>query len=161
MAEFLCTADPKRLSPDVYTDLLITYLIKFERYQLLEVLQLKCGEEEHMSVTVSCHDILHFDASLGFSIIYYPKLLLPLFEEAAVGAQEKLKKIDSKSTNNIRTLRTKRNCHIRVTLLPPLKQLCKDTIGEIRSSDSETLIQIAGTVVRTGSVRLLELSKEV
>ena len=49
--------------------------------------------------------------------------------------------------------------HVRFLLLPPLYELSKTTISDIRSGDVSSLIQVTGTIVRTGSVRMLEESK--
>ena len=57
------------------------------------------------------------------------------------------------------TLHQKLKFHVRLVELPPIAELQKATIGEIRASDVTSMIQITGTIVRTGSVRMLEESK--
>lgn len=49
----------------------------------------------------------------------------------------------------------KPKAHIRLTHLPPVDEYCKPSIGAIRSSDFGKLIEISGTVIRTGMVSLL------
>lgn len=50
--------------------------------------------------------------------------------------------------------------HVRLFSLPPISDFTKAIISEIRAKDVGNLMQICGTVVRTGTVRMLELSKE-
>ena len=51
------------------------------------------------------------------------------------------------------------NCHARIIELPPFPIFCKSICSDIRSSDAYHLLQFTGTIVRTGSVRILELTK--
>jgi DNA helicase MCM9 len=54
----------------------------------------------------------------------------------------------------------KNHVHARLLRLPPLPEFNKSTISDIRSSEVESMIQLSGTVVKTGVVRMLEVSKE-
>ncbi|CAM9883337.1 unnamed protein product, partial [Sphacelaria rigidula] len=76
------------------------------------------------------------------------------------------------------SLTVKANAHVRITHLPPLSDLCKPNISSIRGTDLGSLIQIQvsihhafrfgflsiaskqGTVIRTGAVKMLEVSRE-
>ena len=169
-AEALTLSNLKKVGPDYYIELFVEFLLTHEQDQLLKLLYLKTGREEHIAFNVSAHDIIHFDSALAFGLLYMPRDMLPLFDTAlqiaqsklCFGEKNKLRKEKSNQNNIIGSdaVSVKNHTHIRIFSLPPVRQLCKDTIGEIRSSDSDALIQIAGTVVRTGSVRLLEVSKK-
>lgn len=52
------------------------------------------------------------------------------------------------------------HAHVRITYLPPTPDVTKEVISDIRAHEVDRLIQVSGTVVRTGGVRMLELSKE-
>lgn len=49
-----------------------------------------------------------------------------------------------------------RPLHARLVHLPPHLQFCKPTLSSISSKDVGTVVQISGTVVRTGPVRMME-----
>lgn len=49
-----------------------------------------------------------------------------------------------------------RPLHARLVHLPPHMQCCKPTLSSISSADVGTVVQICGTVVRTGPVRMME-----
>lgn len=50
-----------------------------------------------------------------------------------------------------------RPLHARLVHLPPHMQCCKPTLSSISSSDVGTVVQICGTCVRTGPVRMMEI----
>lgn len=125
------------------------------------LLLLHLRPDQHTSFNVLAPDIIDFDASLGFSLIHFPRLLIPVFEDALLEIQTTLhhkhpgfeRKHGTKGT-------IKKFCHIRILNIPPVPHINKKTISDIRSTDFEQFLQICGTVVRTGTVRVLEVSKE-
>jgi DNA helicase MCM9 len=135
--------------------------IEERQYVELEDLVLRySGPSEHATFEVKCHDLIDFDPSLGFSVIHYPKLLLPIFDEAIFQAQTNLCNHPFLEAKCGRKGTVKVHCHIRIVSLPPSEYLSKPTISDIRSEDMDSLIQISGKVVRTGAVRMLEVSKK-
>lgn len=118
------------------------------------------GPEEHVSVPVSALDLIAFDSALAFNVLHYPGLLLPIFDEAVLECQRLMlnHRASFEKKRGVPTL--KRNCHIRIRQIPPISQLTKANIGQIRSFEVDKLIQICGTIVRTGSIRMLHLYKE-
>ena len=40
----------------------------------------------------------------------------------------------------------KERCHVRLMGLPPVPEFCKATINDIRSGDSQALVQVIGTI---------------
>mmetsp|Transcript_1488 Transcript_1488/g.3136 ORF Transcript_1488/g.3136 Transcript_1488/m.3136 type:complete len:1133 (-) Transcript_1488:44-3442(-) len=52
-----------------------------------------------------------------------------------------------------------RPLHARLVHLPPHMQCCKPTLSSISSADVGTVVQICGTCVRTGPVRMMETSR--
>jgi DNA helicase MCM9 len=117
--------------------------------------------DEHTSFDVQCPDLADFDATLSHTLVHFPRLLLPIFEEALVEAQTAVHKhpaFAEKHKGRCGTI--KRLCHVRLYQLPPFPELHKQTLSMLRSDEFDHLVQISGTIVRTGSVRVLELSKE-
>jgi DNA helicase MCM9 len=64
--------------------------------------------------------------------------------------QQLLHSLQQNTTYEPRPLRA------RLTHLPPHHQCCKPTLSSISSSDVGTVLQISGTCVRTGPVRMME-----
>lgn len=54
----------------------------------------------------------------------------------------------------------KHNAHIRIKHVPMCGEYTKQSVSEIRAADKHKLISVSGTVIRTGSVKLLEYEKE-
>lgn len=52
-----------------------------------------------------------------------------------------------------------RPLHARLVHLPPHMQFCKPTLSSISSADVGTVVQISGTCVRTGPVRMMETTR--
>lgn len=105
--------------------------------------------QQHLaySLRICAQYLLDFNASVGTLLFLHPDPLLLLFH-AALAAQvascmQQQSELDAK-------LRTK--IKVRIEFLPPVRPLRKATISTIRSHDAKKLIQVAGTVVRTGMV---------
>ena len=48
----------------------------------------------------------------------------------------------------------------RFTHLPPFDEFCKPNVSSIRADDVGGLVQVSGTVIRTGAVKMLEYIRE-
>jgi DNA replicative helicase MCM subunit Mcm2 (Cdc46/Mcm family) len=85
-----------------------------------------------------------------------PGLLLELFDEALVAVQQAMQGLGVKGQATC----VKRHAHVRIEELPRTPDLCKSNISSIRNTDAGRMIQIQGTVVRSGMLRMLEVSRE-
>ena len=107
------------------------------------------------SQRVCAQRLLDFNVQLGTLLFRHPEQLLPLFHLALaneVGCNAGDAPLDGDGLLSIpRKIRHK--LKVRVEHLPPVAPLRKHAISAIRSNDVKQLIQIAGTVVRTGVVR--------
>ena len=106
------------------------------------------------SQRVCAQRLLDFNAQLGTLLFRHPEQLLPLFhvalaKEVGCNAGEPLEHQEVPSI----PLKVRRRVKVRVEHLPPVAALQKLSISAIRSNDVKQLVQIAGTVVRTGVVR--------
>jgi DNA replicative helicase MCM subunit Mcm2 (Cdc46/Mcm family) len=118
-----------------------------------------CKVDDHIGIAISALDIINFDSALAFNLVHYPSLLIPIFDEAILESQSVIYR-QKKLTDSANMHVIKRNCHVRIHHIPPLFQLSKPTIGQIRSFEVDKMIQITGTVVRIGSIRMLHIYKE-
>lgn len=118
------------------------------------------------SLRICAQVLLDFNPSLGTLLFRHPDQFLPLFHAAL--AQEvtsaaaaltapasttapRLYQDDGRGSAAV-PLKVQQKLKVRIEFLPPVNPLRKITISTIRSNDVKQLIQIAGTVVRTGMV---------
>lgn len=159
--ELLIDADPKAVSPAHYLRLFRQFLEERELHQVDQLVAIpKDSKDRHYSIVVHAHRLIDFDSALSFTLIHHPLLLLPLFEEALVAVQQSIANHPAHIAKHGRAGNVKQLCHIRIAYLPPMPELVKASIGDIRVQTGQSLIQISGTIVRTGGVRMLELSKQ-
>lgn len=174
MAEFLIESDPRSISPSQYRTLFTRFLEKFE-YNQVENLLLKSTRGDKDDIPCGLHiniqDLILFDSALAFTLLHYPSLLLPLFNEAAIQIQREIWNHEDFKIKNEKKIPfggVKIQVQIRISPLPPLPAFTKSSIGDLRAEcgggggegKGSGLVQIIGTIVRTGSVRMLEQSKE-
>ena len=155
----LLNRDPKDVSPEQYRLMIRLYLEDRHLEEIERIVMLEIGPDEHLSFPIHAHDFIDYDPALAYIILHYPKLLLPIFEEALYEAQSKLYSNHKLYEKHNRKGCIKKNCHIRVYSLPPTLDLTKARLEDISADDVDSLIQFAGTIVKTGSVRMLEVSK--
>lgn len=160
MAEFLLNIDPRTLSPDQYRSKFQDFIEEYEFAQLQTLLLLSSPSAQHHSFLINYQDLVHYDSALGFTVLHHPALMLPILNEALMIVQFAVQKHPAFETKHRRKAQVKANCHVRLVSIPSVSDLSKPTIGDIRSHDVSSMIQITGTVVRTGGVRMLELSKQ-
>jgi DNA replicative helicase MCM subunit Mcm2 (Cdc46/Mcm family) len=102
-------------------------------------------------------------------VLRYPDALLDLCAQGVIQAQERL--LDSvemrrrmAEMNPVealinQTYVVKDKITVRFTYLPPINEFCKPNISCIRSKDTNSLIQLSGTVIRSGLMKMLEYEK--
>jgi len=152
--------DASKNSEEEYKANFLNYLLERSLEQVESLLLLVIGKEEHVSVVVSYPDLLDFEATFAILLLNFPKLVLPFFDKALVEVQESVASHPVFERKHGRKGIVKKNCHVRLVSLPPTRRLNKSSIGEIRADEAECLVQVSGTVVRTGPVRMLEHKKQ-
>ncbi|CAH0477689.1 unnamed protein product [Peronospora belbahrii] len=113
------------------------------------------------SQRVCAQRLLDFNAQLEMLLFRHPEQLLPPFHmalAAEVGCMTG-ESVEGGSLPSI-PLKVRRKLKVRVENLPPVAPLRKPAISTIRSNDVKQLIQIAGTVVRTGLIKMQEMEIE-
>jgi DNA replicative helicase MCM subunit Mcm2 (Cdc46/Mcm family) len=101
-------------------------------------------------------DLWHVDCRVLHQLLRNPGLLLELFDEALLGVQQTMQELGIGGSASC----VKRNAHVRMEGLPRTVDLCKPNISSIRNTDSGRMIQIQGTVVRSGMLKMLEVSRK-
>jgi DNA helicase MCM9 len=151
-------AGTKRITDAQYRMLFRQFLLDQER--LSHAIEREVfGESDmsrHVSVTVSAQDLLNVNPQVGSNLLEQPAKLLPLFDEALVEAQQELLDNFAKDPTKRYGREPNENCHVRVSSLPQVPEVSKPSIGTLRSSDAGRLVQLNGTVIRTGVVKMLE-----
>lgn len=160
MANYVVDNDPRSIAPDQYRQLFRTYLEEHEFEQITILLLRQGGPEEHYSVVVNTESFVKYDYALAHYVLNHPKLLIPIFEEALIEVQSFVADHPSFESKWKQKGTVKELCHIRMTTLPATPKYVKNTISDIKAQDVNSFIQISGTIVRTGGVRMLELSKQ-
>lgn len=51
-------------------------------------------------------------------------------------------------------------CHVRIANLPTAPEMCKPNVSAIRADDAGCFLQVSGTVIRSGMVKMLESERE-
>ena len=137
------------------------------------------------SIEVDAFQLISLDPVLGNLTLRYPDTLLELLEDATIEArkvlrrrmevalEDSLKRMKSEGQRNnakevdnmsqlLQALKRNREgyepkpLHARLTRLPPHMQCCKSSLSSIVATDVGTVVQICGTCVRTGPVRMME-----
>lgn len=128
----------------------------------------------HHPFVVNAQDVIAFNPQVGYLLMYNPMVLLPIFEEAVLRVQMTLLKLlDSQDSLNQQQQQqqgiasmpssyrsVKGHAHVRISHIPPIPELYKASLSGIRAHDVGRLIQVTGTVVRLGTVKMLNASRE-
>lgn len=113
--------------------------------------------------------IYSFSPKYAPMVLRYPDALLDLCSQGVIQAQERLL-----ASNEMKTriqaqhpmealinpcFSVKVKLTVRFTYLPPFSEFCKPNISCIRSKDTNGLVQVSGTVIRSGLMKMLEYEK--
>lgn len=127
--------------------------------QELVNLVLKPELNEHYSLQINTLHLCNFDICLVQTLLAHPYNALPAFDRAAVEAQQKV----VQQHQSPKCVTVKGLVHVRVHgltfYLDGTAALLFPGIGSIRSCHVDKLITVSGTVVRTGSITMLESHK--
>ena len=171
-AEKLSQASYKDLgSPSQVEERFYRHLLSSEpcRHSLNELLQENSNTTRDYSITIDAFDLLEADPVLGYLLLRYPATLLPLLENSVVrGQTDILRQLpDSDTTTNnkysIKGLKgdggiAATRVHARLVHLPPT--CCKTSLhSSLQADDVGQIMQVSGTVVRTGPVQMYESAR--
>lgn len=130
------------------------YIREFERYlrqacqsRLQNIVAAK-DHSAHYAVEIDVIAMQNIAPDACATLLHDPHTALPLLEEAVQNVQESF------------TDSPKPHLHARVCHLPSTPAYLKHNVSALRNRDVEKLLSILGTVTRTGSVMLREVTKE-
>lgn len=161
MAEFLLDFDPNTFQPETLTSQVTDFLLEYHFDELC------ANKQEYFQLTIDVSDLVHFDSALAFLIHHHPDLILPVFETECEKIQSKqlerqgIANSGGSDGNAISGGSGKSKWKVCFRQLPPFTESTKLTIREVYESQANTtaLLQVMGTVVKVGSVKMLEVSK--
>eukprot|EP00466_Bigelowiella_natans_P005760 jgi/Bigna1/45640/e_gw1.132.3.1 len=134
---------------------LVNFLLKQYPSELRIILEAE-DESLHYGLEIEVPCLVQRMPKIIEAVLYCPDKLLPVFNEAVFEAQ----KIIQKENDNLQNHAPKILCHARLCNLPPLQECNRPTVSAIRCKDARKMIVISGTVIRTGSVKMLEAERE-
>lgn len=130
------------------------YIREFERYLrqacLTRIEYIAAAEDHtaHYAVDIDFIAMQNIAPDACTTLLHDPHTALPLLEEAIQNVQESF-------TDN-----PKPHLHARVCHLPSTPAYLKQNVSVLRNRDVDKLLSLLGTVTRTGSVMLREVTKE-
>jgi DNA helicase MCM9 len=151
MSDSFCAFET--VADDLLVDGLKKYLRTYHAEDLTTILESE-QTEANFSINVNVLDLLQASNRIGSLLLAYPTTILPLFDKAACVAME-----DYLQEHKSMLLSYKSNLHIRLHSLPLCQETSKTSVSSIRSSDINKFISVAGTVIKTGPIKMLEYEK--
>ena len=125
---------------------------------LVSLLQ-KPATNEHYSLRINILSLVNFDVDLAEALCERPTYTLLLFDKAALTAQQQI--VRQEHLEGFAAV--KDLVHVRLWGVPfhldHQSSSLYPSIGNIRSCHVDKLITVTGTVVRTGSVTMIESHK--
>ena len=120
--------NPQSIGPLEYRRSLTSFLLECEQKQLDAILVGHAGPREAHALYASVSDLIHFDPILACRVLRYPRLLLPLFNQSAIEAQDARIKILTIESRAGAGQQQKQQLQKRVLAdLMPFKHFLKET----------------------------------
>jgi DNA helicase MCM9 len=156
-----CIFSVEQMLPAQYVELMIGYLEAHHLQQVVEILtELDCATSRHYSVPIALSEVMAWDgpkgAWLGTMLVHHTETLLPYFDDAI----RELQKTLIASHEEREFMAYKPSVHARLCRLPQCGALRKETVSSLRADDVNRLVQVPGTVIRTGQLKMLQVEKE-
>ncbi|EKX47552.1 minichromosome maintenance protein 9 [Guillardia theta CCMP2712] len=122
----------------------------------LDEILIELDDWRHYALDIALLDLLDFNQQLGTLLIHKPTLILPLFAEAIQQVAERRIQV----SEDRYSMCIKKYIHPRLVVPPLCESVCKVNVSSIRSSDVGGVVSIRGTVVRAGTIKMLESERE-
>jgi len=142
-----------------WKDLFCVFLERFCLAQIESIIE-KADTTIHYGVTISFVDFVEMNMVAAHLLIKNPARLLPIFDEAICEVQRKWLEGLPPGEPKRKRWRAKPHCHARLTHLPAnVPELRKAKLP--RSSDVGHFVEVRGTVIRTGAIKMLEWERQM
>lgn len=131
---------------------------------------------ESTGINVCSLTLLDFHQQIGTLVLFHAKELIGIFDDCLLDVQKRMVKQsrllgdlgvgdtsseeddnEEQSTSYRPNYTVKTLCHIRLSNLPP--GFVRRNVSEIRSDDYGLFVQVSGTTIRTGAIKMLESEK--
>eukprot|EP01080_Neovahlkampfia_damariscottae_P009413 gene9413-1620_t len=142
------------ISSEEYIDAFMNYVERAHKEELEDIL----SDEDtslHFTITANGLDLMNTSVRLGTLLFAYPIEIFEYFNEGIKKVQRKM----IKESDGTEGYLYKPFVHGRISSLPMTSENCKSTVSNIRSSDTNHFISVSGTVIRTGSVKMLQAER--
>ena len=156
-------ANPCLPPENFYREKFAEYLFTYELDAIQALVGLDIGpSEDDTSLEVLYTDLADYNGELAVLVVNHPQILLRIFNSVLFEVQERVGKHEAYiKKNGGKSGKAKRKAQVRIVALPASdKHLTKSQISAIRADDTNHFIQFTGTIVRTGSRKMLELEKQ-
>ncbi|XP_063078360.1 DNA helicase MCM9 [Engraulis encrasicolus] len=130
------------------------YVLEHHRSDILQILQ--DGDEAHYPVVVNAMTLFEANMEVGEYFNAFPSLVIPVFDGALQKAAETISSSCCSSLQG--ALGVKPSLHARISGLPVCPELTRDHIP--RARDVGHFLSVTGTVIRTGTPKLLEFQRD-
>ena len=133
----------------------------------VEEVALSSHEQNHFGIKVCAKLLIEHDQKIGSLLLFKEEHLLPLFADSVVKVQKNIiaemkRKFaetgDPQAEDFLESATVKGNVHVRLHNLPP--GFVKRNVSMISSQDCGNFIEVTGTVIRTGMIKMLEMQKD-
>jgi DNA helicase MCM9 len=145
------------ITPSEFMDAFADFLKEYNRERIEEILANEDDGAPH-SVSMCMQYLLDHNPTLGTMLLQHPTRLMSLANQAIAKVQQEWLDSDAYSSSS-QHWSLKEKVYCRIQYMPPIPQLCKPNISCLRSTDVGGLLEVSGTVIRTGTVKLLERNK--
>lgn len=145
---------------DYYLSVCQQYISHSSKYLLEEIVWL-CNDTQSYSIPIDLLHFHHYSPVFGNLVFLYPDRMLLYINQAINKLKEKAIEFYTKNrVDKYNQLKPNIKIHARFTHFPVIPHLVKSSINSIKSHDVGRLILISGTVIRVGSIKLHEISRE-
>ena len=149
--------DLEAWEPSQYLSTFTEYVEAYHSQRVVEVLlELDCADTAHYALEVSAAHLLARHLWLGTMLLSHTPELITLCDDAVREAQRRILAVHPDST----FMTFKPSVHTRLYNLPQCSELQKQTVSAIRTADSDRILQVPGSVIRTGQVKMLHLERQ-
>lgn len=136
----------------------------FYEDQIMDILMDEQDQSKHYGVYIIPNDL--FDALPQYShqLINHAEIVLSKLDEALQERARRTMRVRLEEEEHGDAiagvnLTLKANIHARLKWIPRLPAFTRENVSGIRSTDVGTFLQVGGTVIRTGMVKILESEK--
>lgn len=137
------------------------YYKTYHDHDIITLMEKEKGLQSSLYISYPTFSEYESTSSLSLQLLSHPSLFLDHMNAALLVYQQQILYAFDEDAQSIDGLVLQTASHVRLLNLPlENHSITKATISAIRCNDVGQLLQINGTVIRSGAVRVLETSRE-